>query len=84
MPVLEVRGSDRIYPTRTTLNRLRQRAAQQGEVVTNIRTDEELLDALIKTIPEDKLDEALHRMRTLAALPVEEREAYARSQGWQK
>jgi len=58
MPILGVVGSNKIYPTQDTMRRLRQEAAQQGEVVGKVRTEEGLLEAVAASVSDDELEAA--------------------------
>jgi hypothetical protein len=66
----KVVGSAKLYPTKDTLQRLCQRAAQEGEVVGKVRTAEQMMAAISASTNEDDLDQAYKAI--FGSLPTEE------------
>lgn len=66
----KVVGSDKLYPTKDTMHRLRQRAAQEGEVVGKVRTVEQMMDAVSASTNEADLDKAY--LAIFGSLPTDE------------
>jgi hypothetical protein len=66
----KVVGSDKLYPTKDTLQRLRQRAAQAGEVVGTVRTAEQMMAAISASTNEDDIDQAYKAI--FGSLPTED------------
>lgn len=52
-------GSSKIFLTKDAENTIRQEAALQGRVIGKIRSDEDLLCAAVKTLPDHEI-QALH------------------------
>lgn len=81
MAVLRVVNSDRVYPTKDTVNRLRADAAKQGFVVSEIRTEEDLLEATTVSISEEELEAACQEVLSRGMVTREEAIASLREQG---
>ncbi len=62
MPVLEVVGENRILPTKATQGLIRKKAAQNGYVVSEIKTHADHVDAILKGLPDQVVDRLIKEL----------------------